>query len=357
VVLVTGAAGSIGSELCRQILRFSPRSLLALDNNETGLYELNLELHRDGRAPLQLIMADVTDRQKVNRVFRQSRPEIVFHAAAYKHVPLLETCVDEALRVNVMGTIIVSEAARECRTERFVFISTDKAVNPCSVMGASKRFGELWMKAVSRGSDTVFTSVRFGNVIGSRGSVVPTFTRQIEMGGPVTVTHPDMARFFMSIPEAVSLVLQAAALGTRDEVFMLEMGDEVSIMELARRMIRLRGLRVGKDIEIAFTGTRPGEKLREQLAYDQENLEETEHPMIYRLKRSDDEVDIETLSRAVSILIGKLHRDGMEQQVRDALLQISCSDVYSFVNQADARDMTGHLSSTAEVPPTPRPGH
>ncbi|MGD9002683.1 MAG: nucleoside-diphosphate sugar epimerase/dehydratase, partial [Anaerolineae bacterium] len=250
VVLVTGAAGSIGSELCRQILRFRPRSLLALDNNETGLYELDLELQRHGPTPLQLIMADVTDRRKVTRVFRQFRPQIVFHAAAYKHVPLLETCVDEALRVNVMGTIIVSEAAREYQAERLVFISTDKAVNPCSVMGASKRIGELWIRAVSRGSDTVFTSVRFGNVMGSRGSVVPTFAQQIEMGGPVTVTHPDMARFFMSIPEAVSLVLQAAALATGNEIFMLEMGDEVSIMELARRMIRLRGLRVNKDIEV-----------------------------------------------------------------------------------------------------------
>jgi FlaA1/EpsC-like NDP-sugar epimerase len=356
VVLVTGAAGSIGSELCRQILRFRPRSLLALDNNETGLYELDLELQRHGPTPLQLIMADVTDRRKVTRVFRQFRPQIVFHAAAYKHVPLLETCVDEALRVNVLGTIIVSEAAREYQAERLVFISTDKAVNPCSVMGASKRIGELWIRAVSRGSDTVFTSVRFGNVMGSRGSVVPTFAQQIEMGGPVTVTHPDMARFFMSIPEAVSLVLQAAALATGNEIFMLEMGDEVSIMELARRMIRLRGLRVNKDIEVTFTGIRPGEKLHEELVYAQEDVEETDHPLIYRLKRSDDALDCETLSSAVSILIEDLHRDGMEQQARDRLLQISCSSVERLVNQAVAWDLAARLPSTDELPSMPLSG-
>jgi FlaA1/EpsC-like NDP-sugar epimerase len=237
-----------------------------------------------------------------------------------------------------------------------VFISTDKAVNPCSVMGASKRIGELWIRAVSRGSDTVFASVRFGNVMGSRGSVVPTFAQQIEMGGPVTVTHPDMARFFMSIPEAVSLVLQAAALATGNEIFMLEMGDEVSIMELARRMIRLRGLRVNKDIEVTFTGIRPGEKLHEELVYAQEDVEETDHPLIYRLKRSDDALDCETLSSAVSILIEDLHRDGMEQQARDRLLQISCSSVERLVNQAVAWDLAARLPSTDELPSMPLSG-
>jgi FlaA1/EpsC-like NDP-sugar epimerase len=321
---------------------------LALDNNETGLYELDLELRHDAGPRLELVIADVTNRHEVNKVFQQFNPKVVFHAAAYKHVPLLETRVDQALRVNVIGTIIVSEAAHGSRTERFVFVSTDKAVNPCSVMGASKRIGELWMKAMSRRSDTVFTSVRFGNVIGSRGSVVPTFTRQIEMGGPVTVTHPDMARFFMSIPEAASLVLQAAALGTSDEIFMLEMGEEVSILELARRMIRLSGLRVGKDIEIAITGIRPGEKLHEQLAFKRESLENTEHPRIYRLKCSEDVIDAETLLRAVSTLMNHVQKDGMDQQARGGLLQISSCDIAEFVNQAGASDLTGEWTATDE---------
>lgn len=327
VVLVTGAAGSIGSELCRQILCFKPRSLVALDNNETGLYELNLMLNSDGDAPLQLIIADVSDEQKVNRVFNNWRPQVIFHAAAYKHVPLLESHVEEALRVNVAGTIIVGEAAHRWQAERMILISTDKAVNPSSVMGASKRIGELWMEAMSQRSDTVFTSVRFGNVIGSRGSVVPTFARQIEKGGPVTVTHPEMHRFFMSIPEAVSLVLQAAALGEANEIFMLEMGKQVSILELAHRMIRLRGLRVGRDVQIAFTGIRPGEKLREELAYSQEAMQETAHPKIYQLKCPDGTVDPERLLTAVSMLMDDLQDGDGEQRARDGLFRMAYGDI------------------------------
>lgn len=327
VVLVTGAAGSIGSELCRQILRFNPRSVLALDNNETGLHELNLELNPGGQSPFQFVIADVTDWQKMRRVFERWRPQVVFHAAAYKHVPMLEIHVDEALRVNVAGTVTVSQLADEHEVERFVFISTDKAVKPSSVMGASKRVGELWMKAFSQTSDTIFTSVRFGNVIGSRGSVVPTFARQIETGGPVTVTHPDMARYFMSIPEAVSLVLQAAAFGKSDEIFMLEMGEEVSIVELARRMIRLRGLRVQEDIEIAFTGVRPGEKLHEQLAYGEESLEETSHPRIHRLECADGVMDPDELLTSVSGLLGAVRGNGGEERAREWLFRIAAGDI------------------------------
>jgi FlaA1/EpsC-like NDP-sugar epimerase len=333
VVLVTGAAGSIGSELCRQILCLKPRLLVALDNNETGLYDLNLDLNRDGQLPLQLIIADVSDWNKMNRVFKQWKPQIVFHAAAYKHVPLVECHPDEALRVNIMGTAIVSEAAHEYGAERFVFISTDKAVNPSSVMGASKRIGEMWIKAMSKRSDTVFTSVRFGNVIGSRGSVLPTFTRQIELGGPVTVTHPEMHRFFISIPEAVSLVLQAVTFSAGGEIFMLDMGEEVSILSLAQHMIRLKGLRVNKDIEVKFVGIRPGEKLHEELAYKYEPKAKTPHPRIYSLQCPDGLIDHDTLLGVISILTQcSVLPDGV-QCVCDGIFQIAEYDIDGFLNQ------------------------
>jgi len=339
VVLVTGAAGSIGSELCRQILRFRPRLLLALDNSETGLYELNLELNQDSHSDLQLIIADVSDWHKVKRVFQQYKPHVVFHAAAYKHVPLIECHPDEALRVNIMGTVIVSEAAHKYEAERFVFISTDKAVDPSSVMGTSKRIGELWMKAMSERSDTCFTTVRFGNVIGSRGSVLPTFTRQIELGGPVTVTHPEMHRFFISIPEAVSLVLQSAALSKSGEVFMLEMGEEVSILDLAQRMIRLRGLRVNKDREIEFVGVRPGEKLHEELSYDYEFREETLHPRIYSLRCPDGLIDHDTLLGAILILTNSLRLPEGVQRVYEGIFQIASLDIDGFLNKVAGLDL------------------
>jgi len=340
VVLVTGAAGSIGSELCRQVLRFGPRLLLALDNNESGLYELNLDINHDGRFAVQLVMADITDWGKMKRVFRQYNPQVVFHAAAYKHVPMLEYHAEEALRVNIMGTVIVSEVAREYRAERFVFISTDKAVNPSSIMGASKRIGELWIGSLSEHSDTVFTSVRFGNVVGSRGSVLPTFAKQIELGGPVTVTHPEMTRFFMSIPEAVSLVLQAASFSQGGELLMLEMGEEVSILSLAERMIRLNGLRIHKDIEIRFTGARPGEKLHEELAYDRELKGATPHAGIYRLQSPDGPVDHDTLLGAILILNHSLHMSNGEQLVRKGIFQIAHQDIDGFLNELAGLDLT-----------------
>lgn len=356
IVLVTGAAGSIGSELCRQILRCKPRLLLALDNNETGLYELNLELNREGQSPLQLMIADVSDWQKMNVVFRQCGPQVVFHAAAYKHVPLMECHPEEALRVNVLGTAVVSEAAHEFNAERFVFISTDKAVNPTSMMGASKRIGELWMKVMSERSRTLFTTVRFGNVICSRGSVLPTFTRQIEMGGPVTVTHPEMHRFFISIPEAVSLVLQAVTFSQGGEIFMLDMGEEVSILRLAERMIRLKGMRTHRDIEIKFTGVRPGEKLHEELAYWDEPKETTPHPRIYSLQCPNGLMDHDTLLGVISILWDCLRLPGRDQQVRTGIFQVASCDIDGFLN-----DVTGlHLARpvsvarlTGSVPPSP----
>lgn len=295
VVLVTGAAGSIGSELCRQILTFEPRELHLLDNNETGLHDLVLDLRLiSPHAIIKPWVANVADAGKVDYVFRTVRPGLVYHAAAYKHVPLMEEHPDEAFRVNVLGTLHVVDSARTYETGMFVLISTDKAVRPSSTMGATKRIAELLIRGVAPTTDrTSFAAVRFGNVMGSRGSVVPTFVRQIEQGGPVTVMHPDMRRYFISIPEAVALVIQAGAFGGRGDIYMLDMGQEISILELAERMIRLRGLRPGKDIEVVFTGPRPGEKLREELVADFEHASPTDHPKIMRLSSDATPGDVE----------------------------------------------------------------
>jgi FlaA1/EpsC-like NDP-sugar epimerase len=285
VVVVTGAAGSIGSELCRQVLQFAPRELHLLDNNESGLHDLSLELQvASPDTAFKLWVADIADAVKMDSIFKRVRPALVYHAAALKHVPLMEEHPDEAFRVNVLGTMNVARAARTYQVERFVLISTDKAVRPTSIMGATKRIAELLVLALAREAElTNFAAVRFGNVMGSRGSVVPIFMRQIERGGPVTVMHPEMMRYFISIPEAVSLVIQAGTFGGHGNIFMLDMGEEINILELAERMIRLRGLRPGEDIEVVFTGPRPGEKLREELVADFEQMESTDHPKVMRL--------------------------------------------------------------------------
>jgi FlaA1/EpsC-like NDP-sugar epimerase len=295
VVVVTGAAGSIGSELCRQVLQFRPRELHLLDNNETGLFDLSLELSAAARdTSLKMWIADIADGERVADLFDRIRPDVVYHAAAYKHVPLMEEHPSEAFRVNVRGTMNVAAAAREFGVSSFVLISTDKAVRPTSIMGATKRIAELLVLGMGQRSDvTRFNVVRFGNVMGSRGSVVPIFMRQIENGGPVTVMHRDMMRYFISIPEAVSLVIQAGAFGSRGEVYMLDMGEEVNILELAERMIRLRGLQPGTDIDIVFTGPRPGEKLREELVADFEHIQPTEHPKVMRLTSQIDVTESE----------------------------------------------------------------
>jgi len=302
VVLVTGAAGSIGAELCRQILQFEPQRLLAVDNNESGLYELGLDLSvssatPDGPQHWNLVIGDVTDPVKMESIFALYRPQVIFHAAAYKHVHLMEQYPEEAVRVNVMGTRIVANLAAQYGAERFVLISTDKAVNPCSVMGATKRLCEMMIAGMqgdaeagerrsrkAEGQRTLFTAVRFGNVLGSRGSVVPTFERQIERGGPVTVTHPEMTRYFMSVNEAVKLVIQAATLTQGGDIFLLEMGQQIRIDDLARHLIRLRGLRPGVDVPIVYTGPRPGEKMHEELLADGEEREPTSHPHIFRVR-------------------------------------------------------------------------
>jgi FlaA1/EpsC-like NDP-sugar epimerase/lipopolysaccharide/colanic/teichoic acid biosynthesis glycosyltransferase len=286
-VLVTGACGSIGSELCRQIAGHSPARLVAFDSNESGLYDLEIELHAAfPDAVLTTVVGDVTHRDTVRGVLGAHHPEVLFHVAAYKHVPLMERFPHEAIKVNVLGTWTVLDEARLAGVSRFVFVSTDKAVNPSSVMGATKRLAERLV--ASRATEgTVCTAVRFGNVLGSRGSVVPTFTKQIDMGGPVTVTDPRMTRYFMDESEAASLIIQAAGLTTGGEIFMLDMGQSIRIDDLARKMIRMRGLRPGVDIEIRYTGIRPGEKLHEELTHTEEMTSPTAHPLIRRVTRHE----------------------------------------------------------------------
>ncbi|MBN2305546.1 MAG: polysaccharide biosynthesis protein [Anaerolineae bacterium] len=286
VLLVTGAAGSIGSELSRQLVAYSPVALVLVDNNESGLHDLVTEIDRmSPQTRLVPVLADITQEEAIAQVFDDHRPQVIFHAAAYKHVPMLELYPNQAIRVNVGGTRVLAELALDYGVERFVLISTDKAVQPSSIMGASKRMCELLMHSLSAqgGGSTLFTSVRFGNVLGSRGSVVPTFNRQIESGGPLTVTHRDMTRYFLTIPEAVNLVIHAACLTQGDDLFMLKMGEVVRIVELAERMIRMRGLRPYQDIDIQFTGIRPGEKIHEELHTNSEVLVETAHPNIVKL--------------------------------------------------------------------------
>jgi FlaA1/EpsC-like NDP-sugar epimerase len=287
-VMVTGGAGSIGSELCRQILSFHPRLLLIVDNNESGLYDLTQDLlseAKDKQFILKPVVGDVTNEREMRGVFESYRPQVVFHAAAYKHVPLMEEYPDRAVRVNVVGTKIVASMAAQYGAEIFVLISTDKAANPRSVMGATKRICEMMVLSTRSGSSrsTKFTAVRFGNVLGSRGSVVPLFERQIARGGPVTITHPEMTRYFMSTSEAVSLIIQAAALTEGGDIFLLDMGQQIRIEDLARRLIRLRGLRPGIDIPIVYIGSRPGEKVSEELLNDGEICEATSHPHIFRV--------------------------------------------------------------------------
>ena len=284
VILVTGAAGSIGSEIVRQLIAYFPAKLVLVDQGESALYDLEYELAGKVPANVQLIVnvADVSDTRRVSKIFKTHRPDIIFHAAAYKHVPLMENNPYEAIKTNVIGTRILAELASEMGVEKFVMVSTDKAVNPTNVMGATKRLAEMYTQSMNQleGVKTKFIATRFGNVLGSNGSVIPLFKKQIERGGPVTVTHPEITRFFMTIPEACELVLEAATMGQGGEVFVFDMGESVKIIDLAKKMITLSGLRVDKDIEIRYTGLRPGEKLYEELLNNDENTLPTHHPKI-----------------------------------------------------------------------------
>lgn len=282
VVLVTGAGGSIGSEICRQIMRVGPKQLLLLGHGENSIYLINQELkniYKDG--PIIPIIADIRDKQQLDQIFTQYNPQVVFHAAAHKHVPLMEIQPMAAVLNNIYGTRNVADVAGRHGVERFVMISTDKAVNPTSVMGATKRVAEKVIISMNDTYDTKYITVRFGNVLGSRGSVIPLFKKQIEVGGPVTVTDPEMTRYFMTIPEASQLVLQAGAMGKGGEVFLLDMGEPVKIIDLARNMIRLSGLEPDKDIHIKITGLRPGEKKYEELLTSEEGTNRTNHTKIF----------------------------------------------------------------------------
>ena len=282
VIMVTGGGGSIGSELCRQIAGHNPKQLVIVDIYENNAYDIQQELSRKfPDLDLVVLIASVRNTLRMDKIFEEYKPEIVYHAAAHKHVPLMEDSPNEAIKNNVLGTLKVVQAADKWKVKKFVLISTDKAVNPTNVMGASKRICEMIVQTYNNRSETEFVAVRFGNVLGSNGSVIPLFKKQIEEGGPVTVTHPDIIRYFMTIPEAVALVLQAGAYAKGGEIFVLDMGEPVKILDLAENLIKLSGLRVGDDIEIVFTGLRPGEKLYEEMLMNEEELKQTDNKRIH----------------------------------------------------------------------------
>ncbi len=285
VVLVTGAAGSIGQEIVIQLTKFFPKKIVIFDQAESPLYDLELEMREKYKFyDFEIVIGDITNKVRVNKVFEVFHPDIVFHAAAYKHVPMMENNPSEAILTNVIGTRTIADKSIEFGVKKFVMISTDKAVNPTNVMGASKRIAEIYTQTVSARSNTKFITTRFGNVLGSNGSVIPRFKQQIESGGPVTVTHPDVTRYFMTIPEACQLVLQAGSLGNGGEVFIFDMGKSVKIVDLAQKMIKLYDLKLGVDINLKFTGLRPGEKLYEELLNDKENTLPTVHEKIMTAK-------------------------------------------------------------------------
>jgi FlaA1/EpsC-like NDP-sugar epimerase len=280
-ILVTGAGGSIGSELCRQLCNFTPKLLLLIEQAENPLFYIARELRKQFPAVrINALICNITDRTRVDEIFENHKPQVVIHAAAHKHVPLMELNAGEAIKNNIVGTQVVADAADNSGTANFVMISTDKAVNPTSIMGSSKRIAEMYIQDLNRTSETHFVTVRFGNVLGSDGSVVPIFKKQIAEGGPVTVTHPEMKRYFMTIPEASQLVLQAATMGKGGEIFVLDMSEPVKIVDLARELITLSGFRPGEDIEMVFTGPRVGEKLFEELRIEGEDMQRTRHPKI-----------------------------------------------------------------------------
>jgi FlaA1/EpsC-like NDP-sugar epimerase len=306
-VLVTGAGGSIGLELCRQVARWNPGELILLGHGENSIFEAMLELRETFPSlPIIPVIADVRDVERIRDIFASHQPEVVFHAAAHKHVSLMELNVEEAVTNNVLGTKSVVDAALACGTEHFVLISTDKAVQPKSVMGATKRVAEMIVHDVAERFGRTFVTVRFGNVLGSRGSIVPIFKRQIAKGGPITITHPEMKRFFMTVPEAVHLVMQASSMGAAGDLFVLKMGKQIRIVDLAEDLIRLSGLEPGKDIQIQFTGIRPGEKLSEELWDVGLNYTETEHPDIVRVEENNMMYG-ETLQTAIDELVRLAH--------------------------------------------------
>jgi FlaA1/EpsC-like NDP-sugar epimerase len=300
-ILVTGAGGSIGSEMCRQVCKFKPKLLLLVEQAENPLFYMEQELNKQfPDITVKAVVCNITDKMRVEEIFETYKPQVVIHAAAHKHVPLMELNPGEAIKNNITGTITVSEAANKYGATNFVMISTDKAVNPTSIMGSSKRIAEMYIQDLSRTSKTHFVTVRFGNVLGSDGSVVPIFKKQIAEGGPVTITHPKMKRYFMTIPEASQLVLQAATMGKGGEIFVLDMGEPVKIEDLARDLITLSGFKPGEDIEITYTNPRPGEKLFEELSIEGEDMQRTRHPKISIWKNIP--IDRDTLRAGINEL-------------------------------------------------------
>lgn len=316
VILVTGGGGSIGSELCRQITRFNPKKLIILDIYENGAYDLQMELNK--KAPYidkEVIIASVREKDRLEEVFERFRPQVVFHAAAHKHVPLMEGNPKEAIKNNIVGTLNLAECADKYGVQKFVQISTDKAVNPTNIMGASKRVCEMIIQSIDKISKTEFVAVRFGNVLGSNGSVIPLFKKQIAAGGPVTVTHPEITRYFMTIPEAAQLVIQAGAMAKGGEIFILDMGKPVKMVDLAKDLIKLSGFEPDKDIQIQFIGLRPGEKLYEELLMDEEGIQNTKHKKIFIGRPG--EFEFSDIKEKIGMLQDKLECD--DEVVFDAV--------------------------------------
>jgi len=313
IVLVTGAGGSIGSEICRQVAKLNPKELLLLGRGENSIYEIFEKLREIyPELPMKRVIADVSDAKRMKMIFKKFKPDIVFHAAAHKHVDIMQENPVEAFRVNSFGTKVLADLSDECNVERFIFISTDKAVKPSSIMGLSKRLGEIYIKSIGKVSKTNFGIVRFGNVFGSRGSVPLKFKKQIESGGPVTITDPRMKRFFMTIPEAVALVLQAGAYAKRGDLFVLDMGEQILIEDLAREMILMAGLVPDRDIKIVYTGIRPGEKLTEELLLEDEKASKTNHPKILKVEGKNDSTREE-----ISELITKILEIGYHENLKE----------------------------------------
>jgi len=320
-ILITGGGGSIGSEIARQVMKFSPKKLVILDIYENTTYRLLNELRiKYGREiPVELVIASIRDVERLKEVFLLYRPDVVFHSAAHKHVPLMEACPGEAIKNNVLGTFNTAQVASDCKVGQFILISTDKAVNPTNIMGATKKVAEMIVQSMNRHSETKFVAVRFGNVLGSNGSVIPLFKRQIEAGGPVTVTHPDIRRYFMTIIEAAKLVIQAGAIAKGGEIFVLNMGKMIKIMDLAENLIRLSGLIPDEDIKIEITGLRPGEKLFEELMLDEEGIVKTSHEKIF-IGRSR-EVTYEEALLNIELLVNNMNdpsklREAMKKVVQ-----------------------------------------
>ncbi|MBN9647131.1 polysaccharide biosynthesis protein [Terrisporobacter glycolicus] len=312
VVLVTGGGGSIGSELCRQIATFKPKHLIIVDNYENNAYSIQQELTRKYGKDLNLstIIASVREEVRIESIFKEYKPEVVFHAAAHKHVPLMEKSPSEAIKNNIFGTMKVAMLADKYKVRKFVLISTDKAVNPTNIMGATKRAAEMIIQTFNEKSKTEYVAVRFGNVLGSNGSVIPLFKKQIEEGGPVTITHPDIIRYFMTIPEAVGLVIQAGAMANGGEIFILDMGEPVKILDLAKNLIKLSGFEPGEDISIEFTGLRPGEKLYEELLMSEEGITSTENKKIFIGKPID--INTESIIKSLDVLKKIIEKEDIE---------------------------------------------